>query len=395
MAIFDGEYFYATNVLSVNGEHLVKWNATEDWYYYEHDDNHNNAIGQPNGDWFAITCTVSRIINGDGGSKGYESGASHIFLDFGIGFVMSASGFRLWSYMWSDFSHIGAIDEDILVSNDSDAWGDPDHPSWTDIASINDWFTLGWPDYIWSEATDAPFSLNDDSRYRYFYLRRMGNNSEASGHKARFQSFRFKPTDYDDIRYLWGEFGEANAKSLVCDHQYGDTLYLGLKDTDGRPIVYWVDSDFAGYSIGFTASSGSSVGVQTVETRDTCIAYGQFGTDKQIIISEDKLVTWDEAQGEFGDDDVLTLEFHPSSGSNLIATRKVDQDYVQTLTQRAPWTDLGATPFVARSQLRVRDDVWIGSDTGGSSVVQLLSGGSWADRGAGLPNVPINDLEST
>jgi hypothetical protein len=125
-----------------------------------------------------------------------------------------------------------------------------------------------------------------------------------------------------------------------------------------------------------------------------CIGFGLFDTDKQIIVSEDYLESWDEAQGEFGDDVVTTLEFHPTNANDLVGTRKLDQDLIQTLTQRKPWTDVVSTPFVARCQLRVQDDIFIGSDTPNVQPVRMYSSGSWADKSAGLPtDVAINDLE--
>ena len=376
MPIYDGEYYYATNVISINAEKLHT--GPFGYTLYEHNGNHNNAIGQPDGDSFRINVDL-------GASEGYIDGRGLIVcFDFEIK-IRGSTGFQ--HYSKGSFSSY-PTGRWFYGTNDPDAWGIYDHASWVQIeyTSNRSWYSYGG-DFQWrtsGQLTGAP------DFYRYFMLVDNGSAHIWAGEYAEFQAFRVKPNEVQSI--FTAQF--ALAEALVCDHEFGDTLYLGLRDTDSKPIILWVDWDFADSFTGYKATSGSSVGVQTVETRDTCIAYGQFGTNKQIIVSEDKLVTWDEAQGEFGNDDVLTLEFHPSSGSNLIATRKVDQDYVQTLTQRAPWTDLGATLFVARSQLRVRDDVWIGSDTGGSSVVQLLSGGSWADRSTGLPNVPINDLES-
>lgn len=191
-------------------------------------------------------------------------------------------------------------------------------------------------------------------------------------------------------------FNRGDSKALVCDHQYGDTLYIGLRDESMEPIILWLDWDFEDFFFGYDASGGSAVGVQTVETRDECFGYGQFGTDKQIILSEDKLETWDEAQGEFGDDEVTTLQFHPSDGQDLVGTRRLNQDLIRTLNQRSPWNSVGPTPFVARSQLRVQDDIFIGADTPDAQPVRMYNetSGSWTGKSSGLPtDVAINDLE--
>lgn len=191
-------------------------------------------------------------------------------------------------------------------------------------------------------------------------------------------------------------FNRGDSKALVCDHQYGDTLYIGLRDESMEPIILWLDWDFDDFYFGYDASAGSAVGVQTVETRDECFGFGQFGVDKQIILSEDKLLNWDEAQGEFGDDEVTTLQFHPTNGEDLTGTRRLNQDLMRTLNQRAPWASVGPTPFVARSQLRVADDIWIGSDVANAIPVRMYNetSGSWMPKSTGLPtNVAINDLE--
>ena len=203
-----------------------------------------------------------------------------------------------------------------------------------------------------------------------------------------------------------GRLGDA--RSLVCDHQYGDTIYLGLMENNAKPMLMWVDWDFDQHDWSkFTA--GSWVNPQTAETRDTCIGYGNLNKSwpqrRQAAVSFTKIAGAFWRAGQFGDDEVITtLEPHPTAGSaDLVATRRDNQDWVQASVNEAieaklgSWTDMGDIPFVARSQLRVGDDIWIGSETGGSSVVRLLSGGSgndWVDKGNGLPNVPINDLES-
>lgn len=363
-------WHYAIDVLPINGQ------LTPLSELFEHDGNYANAIGQPDGNWY-------RVDVNPGGNQGYiEFYGFIVCLDFGV----RMDGIASMQFYSRGERHSVGHGGFCYASNNPACWGDFYHPSWVEIWSKS---PGGWC------ASPVAFQWNDilglgiPDIYRYLMLADYAARWHWYTDFVEFQSFRIDP----QYVYSIGALGVLGPKSLVCDHEYGDTLYLGLHGTDGKPIVMWVDWDFADYSIGYSATGGSSVGVQTVELRDTCIAYGQFGTDKQIIVSEDKLDTWDEAQGEFGGDDVTTLEYHQTSGDNLIATRRVDQDAIRTLTQRAPWTDVGATPFVARSQLRVSDDVWIGSDTGGSSVVQLLSDGSWADKSVGLPNIPINDLE--
>lgn len=200
----------------------------------------------------------------------------------------------------------------------------------------------------------------------------------------------------------------GDARSLVVDHEYGDTIYLGLLDEDNKPMIMWVDWDFADHQDPpWVADTGGSwVGVNTPETRNICIGYGNMDGgwtwNRQVVISPPwrKGSFW--GAGRFGDSEVVTtLEPHPTAGSaDLVATRRDNQDWIKSSFDEAfsteIWTDMGDIPFVARSQLRVNDDIWIGSDTGGSSVVRLLTGGSgndWVDKSVGLPNVPINDLE--
>lgn len=200
-----------------------------------------------------------------------------------------------------------------------------------------------------------------------------------------------------------GRLGDA--KSLVCDHEFGDTIYLGLMENNARPMLMYLDWDFDRHDW-YKFTAGSWVNPQTAETRNTCIGYGNVNRSwpwrRQVVVSFDKIRNFWRA-GRFGSDEVVTtLEPHPTAGSaDLVATRRDNQDWIRSSVDIAAatetWTDMGDTPFVARSQLRVGDDIWIGSETGGSSVVRLLSGGSgndWVDKSDGLPNVPINDLES-
>jgi len=394
MAIWDEDgggnlRFYATNVLTVDGEQYVG-GAWKYWRFFERDGSDQHGVGMPDGNYFRIDITEINF----GSSKGYQDDyAILIFTDFGT--RISGDRLQYSAYQREFMPYHFDFEVVIYGTNDGGAWGDIDHASWVRIVD-SDWSGPFSPpiDWGWVGWGLDPLSYLKPG-YRFFAWTIATGQAEPIGRDANYYDFdSFRISDADGNIHPPYRFSVSDAKSLVCDHQYGDTLYLGLRGSNQRPLVMWVDWDFGDARLGYKATGGSSVGVQTVELRNTCIAYGQFGTDMQIIISEDRLSTWDQAQGMFGDDDVLTLKFHPSSEDDLVATRKVDQDYIQTLTQRAPWTDLGATPFVARSQLRVGNDIWIGSETGGSSVVQLLSDGSWADKSTGLPNVPINDLES-
>lgn len=199
------------------------------------------------------------------------------------------------------------------------------------------------------------------------------------------------------LNYFFGTpFDGGDAEDLVCEHEFGTTIYLGLRDEDKHPMILWLDWDFENFWLGYHSSAGSAIGVQSVEDGAECFGFGYFDTDKQIIVSTDYLETWDEAQGEFGDDVVTSLEFHETNGNDLAGTRRLNQDLIQTLTQRKPWTGVGPTPFVARCQLRVGDDIFIGSDVANAQPVRVFSSssGSWTDKSSGLPtDVAINDLE--
>ena len=252
------------------------------------------------------------------------------------------------------------------------------------------YFSRNYPDYDWrSWITFANHRIHDLMEFR-------GRLYLCADIPASSNYYLYWTTDAEYT--FFG--GWAGSESLVVDHEYGDTIWLGLYDEDRYPIIQWLDWDFAEFSTSWHYSTGSYVGVQTVERRNTCIAFGclETGVANNIIVTvtENKGGSWTTDLKTWPADTVTTLEYHPTSGSDLALTRRDNQDWMQTLTQRAPWSDMGDTPFVARSQLRVGDDIWIGSETGGSSVVRLLSGGSgndWVDKSVGLPNVPINDLE--
>lgn len=241
----------------------------------------------------------------------------------------------------------------------------------------------------WTDRGQIDVGVNVNSFQNFGdYLYAAGDMNFNPGHVWRT----------DDVlqhEVLIGAWPKPTARQLVCDHQYGDTIYLGCYKNTGDPFAIKLASDFAESEVIFDPSSGSYIQTQTIELRDTAFVFGDFGTDDNIQYTETGGDAWADGDDDWGNERVATMEYHPYIDDDLVITRQANQDWMQTLTQRPPWTDKGATPFVARAQLRVRDDIWIGSETGGSSVVRLLSGGSttWVDRSSGLPNLPINDLE--
>jgi len=192
-----------------------------------------------------------------------------------------------------------------------------------------------------------------------------------------------------------GPWAKPTARTIVCDHQVGDTLYLAVYKEDGEPIAMRLDPvNFEWWEKIFDlTSSGSLIGVNTAGIRNTAHVFGYFGFDEQIWRTDDWGHDFDDNDDDWGADKVPTLEYHPRSGEDLVATQYTAQDLLQTLTGLLPWSDIGDIPILPRCQMRVNDDVWIGSDTAVASPVRVYSSGSWADKSNGLPSVAINDLE--
>ena len=192
-----------------------------------------------------------------------------------------------------------------------------------------------------------------------------------------------------------GPWAKPTARTIVCDHETGDTLYLAVYKEDGEPIAMRLDAaNFEWWEKIFDlTSSGSLIGVNTADERNTCHTFGYFGVNEQVWRTDDWGHGFDDNDDNWGTDKVPTLEYHPLSGEDLIATQYTAQDLLQTLTGLMPWSDIENIPILPRSQLRVGDDVWIGSDTAVASPVRMYSSGSWADKSNGLPTVAINDLE--
>jgi hypothetical protein len=192
-----------------------------------------------------------------------------------------------------------------------------------------------------------------------------------------------------------GPWAKPTARTIVCDHEVGDTLYLAVYKEDGEPIAMRLDpANFEWWEKIFDlTSSGSLIGVNTAGERDTCHVFGYFGVNEQIWRTDDWGHDFSDNDDDWGTDKVPTLEYHPLDGEDLVATQYTAQDLLQTLTGLLPWSDIGDIPILPRCQMRVQDDVWIGSDTAVASPVQMYSSGSWADKSNGLPSVAINDME--
>ena len=193
---------------------------------------------------------------------------------------------------------------------------------------------------------------------------------------------------------LGGAWTPPTNRLLVCDHQYGDTLYLGVYKDAQFPVMMSLDApNFSWWRKLFDPSSGSFIGVQTADIRDEAYAFGYFGVDDQIERTENGGFTFADCDDDWYTDRVTSLEYHPTDGDDLISTTIGGQDLLQTSDGNKPWNKIADIPVRPRCQLRVGDDVWIGSDDAETSPVRMYSSGSWVDKSNGLPAVAINDLE--
>lgn len=183
------------------------------------------------------------------------------------------------------------------------------------------------------------------------------------------------------------------ARQLVCDHEFGDTLYLGIYDSGGLPIMMNLEADFDWWNKLYEPSSGSYIQVQTPLTRDTAYAFGFMGTDDQIQITGDRGETFADADDDWGEDKITTMEY--LDDDDLAITNFEDEDLLRTLSGTSPWAKRGDIPRPPLSQLRDGDNIFVGC-TAGSANLYLSEdiGQTYAVKGTGLPtDVDILDLE--
>lgn len=185
---------------------------------------------------------------------------------------------------------------------------------------------------------------------------------------------------------------EPTARQLVCDHEAGDTLYLAVYNDSGNPIMMSLDPDFDWWEKLYDPSSGSFMGVQTALVRDVAYAFGYLGTDNQIQITADAGFSFSDADDDWGEDKITTMEYLPTAGSDLTITNYEDEDLLRTTSGSAFWTKQGDVPGPPLSQLRDSDVIFVGC-TGGDLYKSEDIGQTFAQVGTGLPAVDILDLE--
>ncbi len=182
------------------------------------------------------------------------------------------------------------------------------------------------------------------------------------------------------------------ARQLVCDHEVGDTLYLATYTSAGSPIMLSLDPDFDWWEKLYEATGGSYMQVQTALVRDVAYAHGYLGTDNQIQVTADAGFSFADADDDWGEDKITTMEYRATSGSDICITNYEDKDLLRTLTGANPWTKRGDIPGPPLSQLRDSDVVFVGC-TGGGLYKSENIGQTFAQVGTGLPAVDILDLE--
>jgi len=197
---------------------------------------------------------------------------------------------------------------------------------------------------------------------------------------------------HDTVATYWPM---PTARQLVCDHQYGDTIYFAVYNTSGRPIMMKIDDDLDEFSQLYDPSSGSFMQVQTALVRDVAYAYGYMGTDNQIQATVDSGGSFTDRDDDWGEDRITTMEYLPTAGSDLTITNYEDKDLLRTTTGINPWVKRGDIPGAPLSQLRDDDNIFVGC-TAGSANLYLSPdiGQSYSVIGTGLPiDVDILDLE--
>ena len=191
-----------------------------------------------------------------------------------------------------------------------------------------------------------------------------------------------------------GYWTRPTASSLVCDHEFGDTIYFGIYTIDGWPCMMKIDDDLEDwYQLYFTAyTSGSFIQVQTALERDVAYAYGYLNTDEQIVVTPDAGGIFYDCDDDWGEDKITTMEYLGSAGSDLTITNYEDEDLLRTTSGSASWTKQGDVPGPPLSQLRDSDVIFVGC-TGGDLYKSEDIGQTFAQVGTGLPAVDILDLE--
>jgi len=249
-------------------------------------------------------------------------------------------------------------------------------------------YTYDGTDWIYRGRPEASYSTPI-----YCFQHHAGDLYAASAYESSSGPHVYRITG--NRKTTAAPWAKPTARLVVCDHEVGDTLYLGIYKEDGEPIAMRLDpANFEWWEKIFDlTSSGSLIGVNTADERDVCHAFGYFGIDEQIWRSDDWGHEFSDNDDNWGADKVPTLEYHPQSGENLISTQYAAQDLLQVLDGLAPWSDISDIPILPRCQMRVIDDVWVGSDTDVAAPVRMYSGGSWTDKSNGLPTIAINDLE--
>lgn len=185
---------------------------------------------------------------------------------------------------------------------------------------------------------------------------------------------------------------KPTARSLVCDHEYGDTIYFGVYKDNGDPIMMSIDDDLDDWSQLYDPSSGSFIQVQTPLLRNTAYAFGYLGDDNQIQRAIDG-VTFADADDNWGDDKITTMEYRATGGKDLCISAYGGRDILQTATGTKPWGKRGDIPGAPLCQLRNLSDIFIGCEGGGLYKSGNV-GQTFATAGSGLPvGIDILDLE--
>lgn len=214
-----------------------------------------------------------------------------------------------------------------------------------------------------------------------------------SGFAGRVWRLEFS---HDTTPGLWSVGVRPTGRQLVCDHEFGDTIYFGVYDSDGLPIWMKIDDQLEEWMdlMVPTSSSGSLIQTQSALVRDTAYAFGRFSSFNQIFITDDAGLTLDNCDNDaWVDDSISTMEY--LDDEDLTITHLNDKEMLRTLDGLSPWTKRGDIPGTPLSQVRDGDNIFVGC-TAGSANLYLSEdiGQTYAVKGVGLPtDVDIRDLE--
>jgi hypothetical protein len=173
------------------------------------------------------------------------------------------------------------------------------------------------------------------------------------------------------------------------------------------PTVNALDQDTI-YSGGISYTGNLEMHVESPKLYEATVV-GKFDDDKQVYHNEDMTSSvWSyksgwpiegwQLAGAFGTKRVSSVDYSDTLEQDLTISH--DQIAWPESISGYPWTweELFDVPFTVNTQLRESFSLFVGAEDSGISqpiryINITLSGTGWLNRGGGLPELPINDIE--